>query len=141
MEKETKMIGKKVAIVTFAILLVSLIIALHLYTEFLWFESLVLLLLAISISVAYYVFTFRWESFDEFKDKLPRIGYVHISLLLAGIFIFIAAYFYLARFDLLTSPHGAVMGAGYTDVNVRLPAMGLIAMLSLLFASKCLSRL
>lgn len=93
-----------------------------------------LLLLAISISIAYYVFTFRWESFDEFKDKLPRIGHVHISLLLAGIFIFIAAYFYLARFDLLTSPHGAVMGAGYTDVNVRLPAMGLIAILSLFFA-------
>jgi len=93
-----------------------------------------LLLLAISISIAYYVFTFRWESFDEFKDKLPRIGHVHISLLLAGIFIFIAAYFYLARFDLLTSPHGAVMGAGYTDVNVRLPVMGLIAILSLFFA-------
>jgi hypothetical protein len=98
------------------------------------FFFLTLLLLAISISVAYYVFTFRWESFDEFKDKLPRIGHVHISLLLAGIFIFIAAYFYLARFDLLTSPHGAVMGAGYTDVNVRLPAMGLIAILSLFFA-------
>jgi hypothetical protein len=99
------------------------------------FFFLTLIVLAVSISVAYYVFTFRWvKSLDELKDKLPRIGYIHISLLLAGIFIFIAAHFYFARFDLLTSPHGAVMGAGYTDVNVRLPAMGLIAILSLFFA-------
>ncbi len=100
------------------------------------FSFLALLLLIILISVAYYAFTFRWvESFDEFKDKFPQAGYVHISLLLAGIFIFIAAYFWFARFDLLTSPRGAVMGAGYTDVYVRLPAMGLVAILSLLFAA------
>ena len=95
---------------------------------------LALLLLVISISVAYYAFTFRLGSLDELKDKLPRIGYIHTSLLLAGIFIFMAAHFYFARFDLLTSPHGAVMGAGYTDVVVRLPAMGLVAVVSLLFA-------
>ncbi|MBO8182052.1 MAG: UPF0182 family protein, partial [Archaeoglobus sp.] len=100
------------------------------------FSFLALLLLITLISVAYYAFTFRWvESFDEFKDKFPQAGYVHISLLLAGIFIFIAAYFWFARFDLLTSPRGAVMGAGYTDVYVRLPAMGLVAILSLLFAA------
>ncbi|WP_048086292.1 UPF0182 family membrane protein [Archaeoglobus veneficus] len=97
--------------------------------------SLSLLILAILISAAYYAFIFRWvKSFDELKDVFPQTGYVHISLLLSGIFILIAAYFYFARFDLLTSPHGAVMGAGYTDVHVRLPAMGLIAALSLLFA-------
>jgi len=75
------------------------------------------------------------KDFNEFKDKFPRIGYIHISLLLAGIFILIAFYFYFARFDLLTSPHGAVMGAGYTDVHVVLPAMGLIAVISLIFAA------
>jgi hypothetical protein len=100
------------------------------------FFFLALLLLTILISAAYYGFVFRWvKSFDEFKEKFPPIGYIHISLLLAGVFIFIAVYFYFARFDLLTSPRGAVMGAGYTDVNVRLPAMGLVAILSLLFAA------
>ncbi|RLI75318.1 UPF0182 family protein [Archaeoglobales archaeon] len=97
---------------------------------------LTLLLFTILISAAYYAFTFRWvKSFDELKDKFPQAGYVHISLLLAGIFIFIAVYFYFARFDLLTSPRGVVMGAGYTDVQVRLPAMGLVALLSPLFAA------
>ena len=99
------------------------------------FFFLSVLILAILISAMYYVFTFgRLKSFDELKDKFSRLGYIHISLLLAGIFIFVAAYFYFARFDLLMSPHGAVMGAGYTDVHVRLPAMGLIAVLSLFFA-------
>ncbi len=99
------------------------------------FFFLAVLTLAILISAVYYVFVFGWvKSLDELKSKFPRAGYIHISLLLAGIFIFIAAYFYFARFDLLTSPHGAVMGAGYTDVHVRLPAMGLIVALSLFLA-------
>jgi hypothetical protein len=105
------------------------------FIQVILFFFLTMLLLAILISTAYYTFIFRWvKSFDELRDKLPQMGYIHISLLLAGSFIFIASYFYFARFDLLTSPHGAVMGAGYTDVYVRLPAMGLIAVLSLLFA-------
>jgi uncharacterized membrane protein (UPF0182 family) len=102
------------------------------------FFFLALLLLTISITVAYYAFVFRdIKSFDELKERIPKSGYVHISMLLAGIFIFIAVYFYFARFDLLTSPHGAVMGAGYTDVHIRLPAMGLIAILSLFLAVAC----
>jgi hypothetical protein len=96
---------------------------------------IILLILAVLISAAYYTLTFgRVKSFDELRDLFPQAGYIHISLLLAGIFVLIAIYFYFARFDLLTSPHGAVMGAGYTDVYVRLPAMGLIVALSLLFA-------
>jgi hypothetical protein len=94
-----------------------------------------LLLLAILISAAYYTFIFgHVKSFDELKDQFPLTGYIHISLLLAGVFIYIASYFYFARFNLLVSPHGAVMGAGYTDVHIRLPAMELITVLSLLFA-------
>ncbi|AGK60916.1 hypothetical protein Asulf_00910 [Archaeoglobus sulfaticallidus PM70-1] len=100
------------------------------------FFFLTVLILAILISAAYYAFIFRdVKSFDELRDNFPQAGYAHASLILAGIFIFTAAYFYFARFDLLTSPHGAVMGAGYTDVQVRLPAMGLVALLSLLLAA------
>ena len=96
---------------------------------------LMLILLAILVSVAYYAYIFRdIQGLDEFKAKFPKTAYIHVSLLLASIFILISVYFYFARFDLLTSPHGAVMGAGYTDVHVVLPAMGLIAVISLLFA-------
>lgn len=97
-----------------------------------------LLLLAILISIAYYIFVFRWvKSFEEFKELFPQIGYIHLALLLASLFILIAIYFYFARFDLLTSPHGVVAGAGYTDIHVRLPAMGIVAFLSILFAAIC----
>ncbi len=51
MEKEIPK-NKKVVIATFAILLVSLIVALHLYTEFLWFESLNLE--SVFITILYY---------------------------------------------------------------------------------------
>lgn len=96
---------------------------------------LTLLILAIIISSAYYVLVFKdVKSFEEFRNEFPGAGFVHISLLLAGIFMFSAAYFYFARFDLLTSTHGAVMGAGYTDVNARLPAMGFIMVSSISFA-------
>lgn len=96
---------------------------------------LTLLILAIIISSAYYAFVFKdIKSFEEFRNEFPGAGFVHISLLLAGIFVFSATYFYFARFDLLTSTHGAVMGAGYTDVNVRLPAMGFITVSSISFA-------
>ncbi len=95
-----------------------------------------LIILAILVSSVYYASIFsQIKDFSEFKAKFPKTGYIHVSMLLAGIFILIAFYFYLARFDLLTSPHGAVMGAGYTDVHVVLPAMGLLAVISLLFAA------
>ncbi|WP_290597946.1 UPF0182 family protein, partial [Archaeoglobus sp. JdFR-39] len=56
MEKEFEIPkNKKVVIATFAILLVSLIIALHLYTEFLWFESLNLE--SVFIAIVYYKVT------------------------------------------------------------------------------------
>lgn len=57
----------------------------------------------------------------------------HVSALLGAIFIIAAAGFLLKAWNLLYSTSGVVFGAGFTDVNVRLPIirglMGLAALL------------
>lgn len=59
----------------------------------------------------------------------------HLAVL-AGLFtITIAAGFYLDIYDLFLSGNGAVHGAGYTDVNARLPAYRLLVFLTPLAAA------
>ncbi len=102
-----------------------------------------LLLTAVSVTlifcaifaVSYYAYFFRWvKSFDEFKEIFPQAGYTHVAILSATVFILISAYLYVARFDLLTSQHGVVSGAGWTEVNVLMPLMLLLSVVSLIFA-------
>src|SRR5271165_1673906 len=59
---------------------------------------------------------------------------VHVSVLLALIALAKAVGYILARWDLLTSNNGFVEGAGYTDVHIRLPALLLLCIISLLAA-------
>ena len=47
----------------------------------------------------------------------------HIAINLALFLLALAGGFYLDRFALLQSSSGAVFGAGYTDVHVKLPAL------------------
>jgi hypothetical protein len=61
----------------------------------------------------------------------PR-AVAHISLLLSMIALERAwAYYFVDRYSLELSQHGVVFGATYTDVHVRLPAMTLLAIVSL----------
>lgn len=66
----------------------------------------------------------------------PRIeGYVisHLSLILALMALVRAAgYFFVDRFALDLSSNGVVAGADYTDVAVRLPALAVLAVASML---------
>ena len=55
----------------------------------------------------------------------------HLGLNLACLLAVLAAGFWLARFDLLISPDGAVFGAGWTDVHVRVPALWAMVAVSL----------
>ncbi|MBS1270999.1 MAG: hypothetical protein MAGBODY4_00128 [Candidatus Marinimicrobia bacterium] len=55
----------------------------------------------------------------------------HISILLVGIAILIAARFYLDRYNLLFSSSGVVFGAGYTDVHAKLLSYWVMAILTL----------
>jgi uncharacterized membrane protein (UPF0182 family) len=58
----------------------------------------------------------------------------HLSLL-GGLFVLhIAAGFYLDQFGLLTSPHNIIVGAGYTDINMRLLTLKILVALTTIAA-------
>jgi uncharacterized membrane protein (UPF0182 family) len=58
----------------------------------------------------------------------------HLSLLLALIALTKAAGYYLQRYNLLNAQDGYVNGAGYTDVNARMPAYLLLILVSIAVA-------
>ncbi len=55
----------------------------------------------------------------------------HFCVLLAGLAVIFALGFWLARYELLYSPTGVVFGAGYTDVNARMQAYGIMGFITL----------
>ncbi|MEM9534284.1 MAG: UPF0182 family protein [Cyanobacteria bacterium P01_E01_bin.45] len=57
----------------------------------------------------------------SWATMVSRAAKVHISLLLAVLAILLSIHFWLQRYDLLYSSEGVVFGAGFTDVNARLP--------------------
>ena len=94
------------------------------------------ILLTISISVVYYIFIFRWvKSFEEFKELFPHAGYVHMAILISLFFILASIYFYLVRYDVLTAPTHEIVICGYTDVNVRIPALTIACFVSIIIAA------
>lgn len=58
----------------------------------------------------------------------------HAGILGALIILNVAVGFYLDRFGLLLSPAGVVHGAGYTDVNARLPVLTILLILTIIAA-------
>jgi len=63
--------------------------------------------------------------------RMTRAATVHLATLVAMALLAIGFGYWLDRYDLLLSPGGAVFGAGYTDVHVRMPAMVVMMVLSL----------
>ncbi|NEQ53900.1 MAG: UPF0182 family protein, partial [Leptolyngbya sp. SIO3F4] len=55
----------------------------------------------------------------------------HFCVLLAGLSIIFALGFWLGRYELLYSPTGVVFGAGYTDVNARMQAYGIMGFITI----------
>jgi uncharacterized membrane protein (UPF0182 family) len=60
---------------------------------------------------------------------------VHLSVLLAILALVRAVDYWLQRYELTLSSNGFVDGAGYTDVNARLPALHLLILISLFSAA------
>lgn len=58
----------------------------------------------------------------------------HISVLLGLLALVKAGNYYLGQFHLNFSPRGVVTGASYTDVNAQLPALRLLAIISIVSA-------
>ena len=54
----------------------------------------------------------------------------HLALLMAGVFLLLAAGAYLDMPRMLTTPAGIVHGASYVDVTVRLPALQLLMLVA-----------
>ena len=64
-----------------------------------------------------------------------RAAALHLAILVALFLAALAFSYWLDRFDLMLSQRGAVFGAGYADVDVRLPALRLMQVACLAAAS------
>ncbi|MEA4873713.1 MAG: UPF0182 family protein [Synergistaceae bacterium] len=60
---------------------------------------------------------------------------LHISLLGSILLLTWGAGYWLARYELLFSPTGVVYGAGYTDVNILLPAFSILTVAAVVAAA------
>jgi hypothetical protein len=88
------------------------------------------LIVAFVITALAYFLSGGIRTQDSFSIE-PR-AIAHLSLLLSLMALERAwAYYFVDRFDLELSSNGFVRGAGYTDVHVRLPALELLAVVSL----------
>ena len=101
-------------------------------------KNWLLLLLFFSAALAGGVY---WVQGDIELDTPPRglspVALTHASVLL-GLFFAVKAWSYgLDRFLLLYSDNGVVVGAGYTDLNVRLPILWLLVGLAAACAIAC----
>ncbi len=91
----------------------------------------VVLILSIIISVAYYGYLFRWvRSLEELGEIFPQMGFAHVAFLVSFFLAILASFFYLNRFEILTSQHGIVAGALYVDVVIKIPLLLALAALS-----------
>lgn len=103
------------------------------YQFILGFLTWTVVVTALSVAAIYFFF----ESItNNGRIELVKSGQArfHLSALAALYFLFKAVDFYLNRYMLLFSESGVVYGAGYTDVNVNLLALLVLAILSLLTA-------
>jgi uncharacterized protein len=88
---------------------------------------------------------YAWRGTD-FELRLPNRGIAHVSILFAVVALVVAASAYVGKYDLLYQHNGYVWGAGYTDINARIPiayiSTGLGVLLSVaLLANAFLRRL
>ncbi|MDQ6692635.1 MAG: UPF0182 family protein, partial [Candidatus Dormibacteraeota bacterium] len=76
---------------------------------------------------------YAWRDTD-FELRLPNRGIAHVSLLLALVALILAAGAYVGRFDLMYQHNSYVWGAGWTDINARIPIAYISTGLGLLLA-------
>ena len=98
-------------------------------TDYLWFAFLAALLL--SVAAHYLQGSIRPEI--GLRGLSPAV-LAHVSVLLGCLALVKAVQYYLGTFELTFSPRGTVTGASYTDVNAQLPALRLLAIISIISA-------
>jgi uncharacterized protein len=71
---------------------------------------------------------------NEVRLATRNPQYAHLTVLGAVFLLLIAAGYWLDRYDLLYSSRAVAYGAGYTDVNARLPALNIMMVIAVLMA-------
>jgi len=77
------------------------------------------------------------EQVIDFKSQTPKLNrgvLAHLAILGSFVFILLAIRHYLARFSIMFSEKGIVVGAGYTDVVAFLPIMKFLMILAVIIA-------
>jgi len=78
---------------------------------------------AIGAAAAYFVSgAIGWQ-----YARMTRAATTHLAALVALVLVAVGFGYWLDRYDLLLSSRGAVFGAGYVDVHVRLPVFAFMA--------------
>lgn len=96
--------------------------------------AMVLAFLAFTLSAAGYAATgaVRWGQGQVYAEPQPR---VHLAILVAAFFVFLAIRFYLGRYLLLLDGSSSVQGIfGFADAQARLPAFRILTVLSVFTA-------
>lgn len=91
-----------------------------------------LVLSLIGVAGVYFLEGNIWMSAQGLRTTRPARK--HLFLLGSLLLLCLAVGFYLDRYDILYSSRGVIYGANYADVEVLLPALGILAILALLAA-------
>jgi len=97
-------------------------------------QGLELLIWALMLALVIYAARGEIRLERGWKYFLTGAVKTHLCVLLSAIALLLALGYWLARYGLLYSANGAVFGAGYTDVNARLAAYSLMAIVTLVIA-------
>ena len=98
-----------------------------------------LLIIFLSGAIAVGIYLLR-GAIDYQSTGFPKLSAAcirHLSALLAIFYLVKSASYILQRYELLTSQHGIVFGAAYTDVHLRLPLLIALAGASVIAAALC----
>ena len=66
--------------------------------------------------------------------RICKKAWVHISVMMAMLSLFLAGWYWLSRFNLLNGSGSKFDGAGYTDINALVPAKTVLAIIAILIA-------
>jgi uncharacterized membrane protein (UPF0182 family) len=94
-----------------------------------WFGGLWFVCLIAAVAIILIRFQFQYS--EKGFSVQPWVK-KYFAALLGVLFIYLAFYFYLSRYDLLFTGRGVVFGPGFVDQNYVLPAMNLMVIVSAL---------
>jgi len=110
------------------------------FLEFFYQYVFMLLSITLLAVAAIYFITNPPRRINGKWDFFPR-GQLHVTVLLAMVFVTKAFGYVLQMYDLLYSPRGVAFGASYTDIHAQLPGLRILFILSLGLALLVLANL